>query len=184
MNNKSLINQKGQNILELVVGLGLVAVVAVAISVVTVNALKNSQFSKNQSQATKLAQETLEKVRTVRNSNFGVCSEAQMIAGSTCYAWDEIWSNQFGTISNDCIANGTCTYILDGACDTSFGIGIESRPFCLKHSETPLDLGGGFSGQVFIEDEQGDQKRVTVRVYWSDTTGQHNSDLVTVISRI
>lgn len=181
---KNFLNQKGQNILELVVGLGLVAVVAVAISIMTINSLQNTQFSKNQSQATKLAQEMIEKVRTVKDANFGVCTQAQVAGNQTCSTWEESWANQYGTITGDCIANQTCTFVVGAACNTAFTGTVESKPFCLRHSPTALDLGDGFTGQVFIEDEQGNQKRVTVRVLWTDVSGAHNSELVTVLSRI
>lgn len=187
MNSKAiecLKNQRGQNILELVVGLGLIAVVAVAISVMTVNSLRNSQFSKNQNQATKLAQELIEKVRTVKESNFGLCTQAQVAAGSSCSTWEEIWGNQFGTIAANCITNQSCTYVVGGTCNTSYTGVAESKPFCLRHSATALDLGDGFTGQVFIEDEQANQKRVTVRVSWTDSSGTHTSELITVLSRI
>lgn len=179
-------NQKGQNILELVLGLGLVAAVAVAISVISVNSLQNSQFSKNQSQATKLAQEIIEKVRTVKNSNFGICTQAQAAQGSSaiCSNWEQMWANQFGTFESDCVANQTCTYVLGGSCLTAVGGGSETSPFCVKHSASAVDLGDGFTGQVFIEDEEASQKRVTVRVYWTDSGGQHMSELVTILSRI
>lgn len=184
---KILKDQKGQNILELVLGLGLIAVVSVAISVITVNSLQNTQFSKNQTQATKLAQEIIEKVRTVKNSNFGVCSQAQVAAGSSavCTNWDQIWGDQFGTFETNCVSNQTCTYVLGGTCLTPVGSGSsQTNPFCVKHSATPLNLGNGFTGQVFIEDEQSSQKRVTVQVNWTDTTGTHMSELVTVLSKI
>lgn len=194
---KLLLNQKGQNILELVLGLGLIAAVAVAISVITVNSLQNSQFSKNQTQATKLAQEIIEKVRTTKNSNFGICTQSQVAQGSTavCSNWEQMWANEFGTFETNCETNQTCTYGLcstDQPCAATFGVscltavgtGSETQPFCIKHSPGALDLGDGFTGQVFIEDEQASQKRVTVRVYWTDSAGQHMSELVTILSRL
>ena len=180
-------DQRGQNMLELVLGLGLIAVVSMAISIISVNSLQNTQFSKNQTQATKLAQEIMEKVRTVKNSNFGICSQSQVAAGpsAVCTNWEQVWADQFGTFETNCVSNQTCTYVLGTSCLTPVGTSAsETNPFCLKHSATALDLGNGFTGQVFIEDEQTSQKRVTIRVNWTDTSGAHMSELVTILSRI
>lgn len=160
--------QRGQTLLELVVGMSLITVVIGALAIITTYSLRNSQFSKNQSQGTQLAQENLEKVRTIRSANYGVCLNGQ----SVCSTWDEIWPVVFGSD----------TFVLQPC--TAAGI---LKPFCLTYSAVRADLGNGFSGQIIIEDEPGSpatQKRVTSRVFWTDNTGEHSSDLVTVFSKL
>ncbi len=62
-------NKKGQTIIEGVVALSAIIVVLTAISIATITSLNNSQFIKNQSLASKLAQQTMEGFRYVRNND-------------------------------------------------------------------------------------------------------------------
>jgi Tfp pilus assembly protein PilV len=165
---------KGQSLIELVIGIGLITVVVGALAIVTVYSLQNTQFSKNQAQATKIAQENLEKVRTIKSANYGVCTQGQLT--TDCSSWDDIWATVFGKVSastcNGCTFNlGTCT------------VASVSRPFCLNYSATRATLSNGFTSQILLEDEADSQKKITSRVYWNDASGEHSSDLVTIFSR-
>lgn len=169
---------KGQTLLELVVGMSLITVVIGALAITTTYSLRNTQFSKNQAQATQLAQENMEKVRTIKSANYGVC----LTNRTPCLTWEEIWDVTFGS-SESCTAVG-CTYIPTNNCTVTGNI---TKALCLTYSENPVDLGNGFTAQVIIEDEPGlsnTQKRVTSEVFWTDTTGKHSSDLVTVFSKL
>lgn len=174
----------GQSLMELVIGIGLVTVVAGAIAIVSINGLQNTQFAKNQVQATKLAQESLEKVRTIKNFNYGVCTRSQVELGGACSIWTNIWSMQFG---EETTCQGCSFALFDNGvntCTVNTGTGTTTTtPFCLKYSAARADLGNGFTGQVFIEDEATSQKRITSRVFWTDSSGEHSSDLVTILSR-
>lgn len=170
--------QKGQTLLELVVGLSLIAVVVGAIAIITTNGLRNTTFSKNQSKATQLAQQNLEKARTVKSSNYGVCLENQ----TTCSTWEEIWNTSFGTYQSGCTTG--CTFVIKNNCTVTGNI---VKPVCLSFAAAPADLGDNFTGQIIIEDEPGStttQKRVISKISWTDTTGTHSSDLVTILSKI
>lgn len=181
--NKITTDNKGQSLMELVIGLGLVAIVAGAIAITTTNSLKNSQFSKNQIQATKIAQENLEKVRTIKNTNFGLCTSAQ--GSGNCSMWSDVWGHPFfGKVSTTCVAAVGCTYIIVSPCNVTTTSGVESKPFCLRYSATRANLADGFTSQIIIEDEAVNQKKVTSRVFWSDSSGEHSSDLVTIMSRL
>ncbi len=175
---------KGQTLLELVVGLGILLVVLGAAAISTTQGLRNSQFSKNQAQATKLAQENMEIVRTIKNSNLGVCLSGQ--GTTSCLTWEGIWTNNFGNLPACANPTATCTFeIRNNTCTLAAG---GTKPICLVYKNTPAVLSGGiFSYQVYIENEDLAlpliQKRVTSRVFWTDSTGQHSSDLVTVFSR-
>ncbi|MBI2593426.1 prepilin-type N-terminal cleavage/methylation domain-containing protein [Candidatus Daviesbacteria bacterium] len=173
-------NQKGQTLLELVVGMSLIAVVIGAMAITTTYSLRNTQFSKNQAQATMLAQENMEKVRTIKSANYGVCLQGK----TPCLTWEEIWDETFGSYSSKSCTLIGCTYIPSNNCTVTGDI---TKALCLTYSENPIDLGNGFTAQVIIEDEPGlagTQKRVTSKVFWTDTTGQHSSDLVTVFSKL
>lgn len=182
-------HNKGQSLLELVIGMGLISVIIGAIAVVTVNTLMNTQFSKNQVLATRMAQENLEKVRTIKKLSFGVCTKADVTAGPSCSTWEDIWAATFGTVGAGCITNATgCTFNLENNCTLYNG---DVKPFCLRYSasrkifvDSSSGLPNGFTGQIIIEDETLSQKRVTSKVFWSDPSGEHSSYLVTVMTRI
>ena len=178
MNN--YLNQKAQSILELVIGLGLIVVVVGAIAIVTTNSLMSTQYSKNQVLATKLAQGYLEKVRTIKNSNYFVCLETDIYP--VCSTWDDIWYTNFGTITDGCTTG--CTFVVESNKDNCPTNSSGATPLCLKYSASRSSTATGFSGQIIIEDETTNQKRVTSRIYWTDASGEHSSYLVTVLTRI
>ncbi len=175
--------QSGQSLMELVIGIGLVVVVTGAIAITTIQSLQNTQFSKNQVEATKKAQENIEKVRTIKNANYGVCTQTQVAAlpPIVCSTWDDIWTTTFG--SEPSCSNG-CTFVIQESCNVSSGGATQAKPICLTYSATRATLPNGFTSQITIEDEAPSQKKVTSRVYWTDTTGEHSSDLVTIMSRL
>lgn len=188
---------KGQSLLELVVGISLIAAILTALVITTTQSLINTQFSRSQSQATKLAQENLEKVRTIKIASYGVClsGEDPLV---DCSTWEEIWLTTFGNYpacATPPLSPPGCTFkfldVLDGGCKVIDNQGIEKQmPICLSYSDNAVLLGATgsvFTGQVIIEDEADaatTQKRVTSRVFWTSPTGQHSSDLVTVFSKL
>lgn len=162
----------GQSLMELVVGISLITVVVGAVAVITTYGLRNSQFSKNQAQATKLAQQNLELVRTIKSSNYGVCTLDQ--PPTACSSWEDIWPPNAGVGSYTILKGCTVNQV--------------PKDYCLQY-KTPTAVWNldtpGFTGEIIIADEATvNQKRVTSRVYWTDTTGVHSSDLVTVLSQI
>lgn len=178
---------KGQSLLELVVGISLIAAVLTALVVTTTYSLRNTQFSKNQSLATKFAQENLEKVRTIKIANYGVCLNGQDPLVN-CSTWEEdIWvKNDFGNLPTcDDLPSPTCTFEFRNAGCT---VGGETKDPCLIYKTTPSVFPGSptvFTYQIYIENEvPNQQKRITSKVFWTDSTGQHSSDLVTVFSKL
>lgn len=160
---------KGQSLLELVIAIGLVMVIVTGIALTTINGLKNSQFSKNQTQATKLAQEALEQVRTIRDRDYYVCR-------GSCQRWSEFWSD------TQCSTGFPCTFTLSTTgCTIS---GLPDVPFCLVQS-TGQSI-GNFKREVIISDLSTSlfRKRVTSRISWTDISGEHNSELVTILANI
>lgn len=61
---------KGQTLIEVLVALTLAVIVISAITVASVSTLNNTQYIRDQSQATKYAQEGSEIVRRIRNSDY------------------------------------------------------------------------------------------------------------------
>lgn len=174
-------NAKGQSLLELVIGLSLISVVIGAIAIITTYSLRNAQFSKNQAQATKLAQENLEKIKAIRAASYGICYSG--VANNSCVGWDNIWGHDFtilGGTTGEKYKINTCT--LSGQ--------TQSKPYCMEYdtSSSPAPVAGNanFSSEIRILNEgayDSGQKKVISRVYWTDNSGSHQSDLVTILSR-
>lgn len=61
---------KGQTLIEVLVALSAVVMIVSAIAVVIIASLNNAQFSRDQDLATKYAQEGMEILRKVRNSDY------------------------------------------------------------------------------------------------------------------
>lgn len=62
--------QQGQTLIEVLVGLAAGVIVIGAITIATLNALNNAQFSENQNLATQYAQQAMEAVRNMRDTNY------------------------------------------------------------------------------------------------------------------
>lgn len=172
-------NNKGQTLIELVVGLGLLAVTITILSVATITGLQNSQFSKNQAQATKLAQEGMEKVRSIRERNYTVCGP------SPVKDWNSIYSTAMACQPNP----ASCSYVLATLSDP-IREGCTPSEFWLNNvnSTQPEEImtgGVSFNRLIIIKDYGTPsvltQKEVTVTVSWTDLSGTHSSKLVTVM---
>ncbi len=166
-------NNKGQSLLEFVVSIGLVIVVITGLTITTVNGLRNSQFSKNQTQATKLAQEGLEQTRAIRDRDYIICPS------SGCVRWSIFWTDA------TCTQAAPCTFVLkttNCALPTA-----ETSPFCLSTSPTPEILNGDLKRQITVTDEPTGtigkyQKKVLSTVSWNDVSGSHQSELATILA--
>ena len=165
-------NSKGQTMLEIVIMLSVLLIVTSAVVIISVNSLRNSQFSKNQTQATRLAQEGIDKVRTGIKKN---CPIVNLDAQS--YYWYEnavlVWS-----IS-----------INNGSIPRNYSINLESSPCQFTEVSTGsgdnLDSNFGklFNRQILISDDTATTKKVNSLVEWTDFSGKHTSNIVTVVSQ-
>ena len=61
--------QKGQSLFEVVLALGVITLITVGMVILATNSIKNATFSKNKNIATKYAQEAIEWLRSVRDTN-------------------------------------------------------------------------------------------------------------------
>lgn len=61
---------KGQTLIEILVALSVIAIVVTGISVTVTNSLSDAQFGKNQNLATGYAQEGMEILRQIRNTDY------------------------------------------------------------------------------------------------------------------
>lgn len=163
----SIKNQKGANLIEIVVMMGVLMTVLSAVVVVTINGLKNSQFAKNQLLATKLAQEGIDKVKLAKNKN------CQISFNSTQYYWygaPNIWDNADILVS------------------TSYSVDLTASPVCMQPNiSDPVgpNFDSKFVRKIYLENDgvlANKRKKLTSEVSWNDLSGQHSSKLVTILS--
>lgn len=105
--------QKGQTLIEVIVALGAAVIVITAITVVVINALSNVQFSKNQNSATQYAQEGLEIVRRLRDTNYPALVA---LDGVHCVGEEQNWVSGIATCET---RNIESTYVRQIEIDSS-----------------------------------------------------------------
>ncbi len=173
-----MFNEKGQTLLELTIVIAVAVLVIGALTFATIGSLRNASFSKNQAQATKLAQEGIEKVRSIRDRNTNI--QTLTIGGSSS-------SIPFLNLYNWFISHDYCS---DALCYFRFVSGsLNQVPGETNYESIP----GGFSRQVRIFDRQSCpsvancyrvQKEITVIVTWTDFSGIHQSKLTTYLRNL
>jgi len=79
--------QLGQTLLEALIALGTAVVIISAMSVLVLSSLNNAQFSKNQNQATQYAQQGIEVLKNLAQSNWASFS---ILSGHYCLPQDNV----------------------------------------------------------------------------------------------
>lgn len=172
MLESNLKNQSAQSLLELIIVLAIAIIVIGALAIVTITSLRNANLSKNQLQATKYAQEGMERVRSIRNRDGRVVFDDG--SGTPTEKFSDLWRVK---MRHEC--GGSCNSKLD-----SFINNLDS----LVQTSTGFEsLEGGFERSVQITDRNPDydvNKTVTVLVSWVDFAGKHQSKLITNLGKI
>lgn len=76
---------KGQTLIEVLVALAVAALIISAISIAVITSLNNAIFSKNQNLATQYAQEGMEMMRRLKNTNWNTLNNYGNSDGSRTY---------------------------------------------------------------------------------------------------
>ncbi len=166
--------QKGQTMLELVITMGLILVIVSAVTISSLNGLQESQFSQDQVQATKLAQEGIERIRVIKQRNYMVCTTTPVATTK--------FSDLF---TSSCPTATPCKYILSSGGSSSCGT---TTPYWLNNTSPYYDQPTGTKFQRFIEIRDFPstgtltQKEIVVKVSWSNSSGSHQSNLTTVLT--
>ena len=173
------LKEKGQTLIEVIVIITIGILVIVALVFATIAGLRNAQFAKNQVQATKLAQEGLEKVRSTRDRGDPITG-GFTIDGFGVDSWndDDLWRQ----ISNTCSPPINCYFKFSGI---SFQF-ITAASGIPSSAEDPLGV-GKFQRVVILSDDSltySTQKKVTTIVRWTDFSGPHESRLTTILRRL
>ena len=169
-------SEKGQSLMEVVVALTVGILVVTALTFATLFSFINASFSKASVQATKLAQEGLERVRSSRDKNAKI-NPPLTINGDTIDSWNnpDLWSNQIGP---NCAPNCYFNVDADGT---------------LKHLTAAASIPSGaeqvgqFRRVITLSDDltsYSTQKKVTAIVTWTDAAGSHESKLTTILGKL
>ncbi len=159
-------SQKGASLLELTIALGIATMIISGLTITTLVSLKNSQFAENQLQATKLAQEGLDLISTARSKNCVV--NAAATSPTPPYYWygsgvNLIWAANYSTAVN-------------------VTVDINS-PTCSVSQGQQTNIFNQFNRTVSIIDNGStSSKKITSTVSWTDISGSHQSQLVTIMT--
>ncbi len=191
-------SERGQTLLELVVVIAVSVMVVGALVFATISSLRNAQFAKNQAQATKLAQEGIERVRTGRDRNRNI----SILGVTSVDSWsgaNPIWGYPISSGSNPCesaivdpVTSASvlrkCYFKVDSA-GVLINIGFAQQDFPKETAEAipPLPDPPIFKRAITLSDDAttyATQKTVTAIVTWTDFSGSHESRLTTILRKI
>lgn len=185
-----MLTEKGQTLMELVVVVAVIVVVVGALVFATIASLRNANFAKNQAQATKLAQEGIERVRSGRDRNecinnlSSVNSWNGSSANTVCIGAFAIWDYQIDGPSGRC-GNPNATppvYCYFNVTDK----GVLNYLTASSDIPSTADTISIFKRVIILSDDAnyGVQKKVTSIVRWIDFSGSHDSKLTTILRKI
>lgn len=181
-----MFSEKGQTLLELMVVVTISTIIIGALVFTTISSLRNTQFSKNQSQATKLAQEAIEKVRTTRDRNLPITGNF-VIGSTTIDSWQDpdLWTQRIDGNCGNTLGSppSYCYFRLNNTGSFQYLISANNIP---SSAEDPLG-DGKFKRVIILSDDASTfstQKIITVIVRWKDYAGDHDSKLTTLLRKI
>lgn len=157
--------EKGQTLIEVLVGLSAAVVVIAAITVAAVTSLNNVEYSRDQNLATHYAQEGMEIVRNMRDQNISSVSSSSLPDGTYCMAQGCV-----GLTSNPTDVN--CGPRIGTHCTTKVGNFV--REVTITHNDT-LCNGNGPTPAVSPTTAT---MKVSVSTYWGDTKCTNSSNLL------
>lgn len=195
-NNGPACRQAGQTLVELVVVVAVSVIIIGALVFATISSLRNASFSRNQAQATKLAQEAIERVRSSRDRN--QCINGLTIQSSIINSWNgsnpacsttntaAIWEKQ---INGNCGNTSTtppsyCFFNVASSGAISY-IG-PFTPTTEQRLPTGSESIPPFQRAVYIFDASATfstRKTITAIVTWNDFSGYHESRLTTILGK-
>lgn len=171
-------HQQGQSLMELIVVITVVVFVVGALTFATIASLRNAAFAQNQAQATKLAQEGIEKVRSVRDRDSLIRTDIDYSSSSPLRN-----INKFSELYSVELAHAICNTVAgDTPCYFRFDSGILT-----KVTNVDFETTGSLKRQILIGDQTSStdtQKTVTVIVQWTDFSGPHESKLTTILRKL
>lgn len=159
----------GQSLIEVLVVMVAGSIMIIAVVSLVLNSLKSSQFAQNQTQATKYAQEAIDKIKDIRVRN-GVV-EYSCGVGCGAAKFSELWD----VLPQSCTTN-----------DCYFTFDIDTNNFLKLVGNRPTGDHPGGDQNLTRETtltKLGNEITVGVKVKWSDSSGDHESNLQTTLNR-
>lgn len=189
-----MFNEKGQSLIEVIVATTVGILVVTALTFAVIFSLRNAHFAKNSAQATKLAQEGIERVRTGRDRNSLI---TDLVNVDSWNGAQPIWDYQIsgnGRCEDTAISgsrcyfnvdsNGMLTQLLAGFASTTFPSSAESITYANQEFKRTVILTDDLNHDGTANDDYQNQKEVTVIVAWTDFAGVHESKLTTILRKL
>lgn len=166
-------NEHGQSLMELIVVITVIVFVVGALTFATIASLRNAVFAQNQAQATKLAQEGIELIRSGRDRN----SQIDFGTSSTTWSNSTLWSANITTYCG--IA--PCYFKLQGGTNL-LQVG-NGNNFNFDFAQV---INNQFKRAIILTDDSNYalEKIVTTIVKWADFAGEHESKLTTILRKL
>lgn len=161
-------NESGQSLMELVIVLAVAITVISALTAVSISSLRNANLSQMQLQATKYAQEGIERVRSARDRDTETSAPFSTANSTPIEKFSHLYATTIYSVCPD-----PCNFLLNGN--------------QLSQTSNFENLGGNFQRKIFISDDSSswqDKKIVRVVVSWTDFAGVHESQLNTILRKI
>lgn len=178
-------SEKGQSLIEVIVAATVGILVVTALTFATIFSLRNANFAKNSEQATKLAQEGIERLRTGRDRNAKIinlvssdCSNVSSWNGDA--TGNPIWDCKIYAI---CGSGLNCYFRFSSVSSNNINFLTSSADF----PSSAENIDPMFKRAIIIADDVASyfsQKTVTVIVRWSDFAGAHESKLSTILGKL
>lgn len=164
-------SERGQLLIEVLVALALAIVVATAFVSLGAVAIKNSQASKNQANATQLAQEGIEKLIELRDASNG----------------NDTWTTWFNAFASFPVNTQLCTST-NPLAYCAYDYKIDLSPCGSPTTCEPVSASGGtvtYQRKVRVVQmgQSANLLDIMVFVYWTDASGTHSSQLERLIGR-
>ncbi len=161
-------NERGQSLIEVLVVLVIATVMIVALIIVILSSLKNAQFAQNQTKATKLGQDTVDKIRILRDNNKN--STLDYSGNRDCFK--ELWNSS--STYFDC-GESVCYYLFASPVGD-----VLSR---VELAASKENLAEGFNRQIQVTQTNDTEIKLVIQIGWTDSSGEHNSNIETFLTK-
>ena len=148
-------NNKGQSLFEVVVAIGIIALILISVVSLSVTSIRNSNYSKNKTSANRYAQEVIEWIREEKEGGYGALEDLLIGGGPT------VW----------CLKTDPLDFNDSGVC-TSGEKMVNDKLFYRELQAEAKDI----NGQTAI--------LVTANVRWRSSNGEHVISIKTTLADI
>lgn len=173
----------GQSLIEVLIALVVASIVIGALSILTLTGTKNSQFAKNQHQATQFAQEGMELVRAIRDRD-GKVFDLDTAAGKP---FSEIWTTYWVKSTTADVVDGNVYFLLNPADQRD--LRQPTLTYQGNSSAGSKETLGTVGKQVFHrqvifkkDSESPRSLKIIIIVSWSDRSETHQSKIETILT--